>query len=102
VGKNDLAINLYSRGPQNLSNFFGIGNEAVFVNKGEKKIGYYRSRYDYVNADVRLYRNVSSHWRVSGGVAAQYYTSKQSNNTGRFFNKYHGDYPASLLYQDKT
>ncbi len=102
VGKNDLGINLYSRGPQNISNFFGIGNEAVFVNKGDQKIGYYRSRYDYVNADIRLYRNVTSHWRISGGVAAQYYTSKQSNNTGRFFNKYNGDYPASLLYQNKT
>ncbi|MEO6732631.1 MAG: BamA/TamA family outer membrane protein [Ferruginibacter sp.] len=102
VGKNDLGINLYSKGPRSLSNFFGLGNETVFEDNDGKKIGYYRSRYDYVNADVRLYRNIAAHWRISGGVAAQYYTSRQSNNGGRFFDKYNGDYPASLLYKNKT
>ncbi|MBC7872366.1 MAG: hypothetical protein H7Y01_00135, partial [Ferruginibacter sp.] len=33
VGKNDLGINLYSRGPRSISNFFGLGNETVFENK---------------------------------------------------------------------
>jgi len=97
-----LGINLYSRGPKGISNFFGLGNEAIFENKGDKKIGYYRSRYDYINADVRLYRDVAPHWRVSGGVAAQYYTSSASNNSGRFFDKYNVDYPGSLLYKNKA
>ena len=102
IGKYDLGINLYSRGPKGISNFFGLGNEAIFENKGDKKIGYYRSRYDYINADVRLYRDVAPHWRVSGGVAAQYYTSSASNNSGRFFDKYNVDYPGSLLYKNKA
>ncbi|MEP7141729.1 MAG: BamA/TamA family outer membrane protein [Ferruginibacter sp.] len=101
VGKNDLEINLYSRGPHSINNFFGLGNEPVFENKGEKKIGYYRSRYDYINADIRLYRNIAPHWRISGGVAAQYYTSSKSNNNAHFFDKYNGDYPSSLLYKNK-
>ncbi|MEP7107340.1 MAG: BamA/TamA family outer membrane protein [Ferruginibacter sp.] len=101
VGKNDLGVNLYTKGPHGISNFFGLGNETVFENKDNKTLDYYRSRYDYINADVRLYRNVTPHWRISAGVAAQYYTSRQSNNNGHFFDKYNGDYPASLLYENK-
>ncbi|MCW3091148.1 MAG: hypothetical protein JWP81_2217 [Ferruginibacter sp.] len=101
VGKNDLGINIYSRGPHSISNFFGLGNESVFENKDGKRIGYYRSRYDYVNTDIRLYRSVAPHWRLSGGVAAQYYTSSKSNNDGHFFDKYDNDFPAALLYQNK-
>lgn len=102
IGKYDLGVNFNSRGPKGLSNFFGLGNESVFENKGNKKIGYYRSRYDYINADVRLYRDLPKHWRLSGGVALQYYTSRASNNKGKFFEKYNGDYPGSILYHDKT
>ncbi|MEO5891836.1 MAG: BamA/TamA family outer membrane protein [Ferruginibacter sp.] len=101
IGKNDLGINLFSRGPHSVNNFFGLGNEPVFENKGSRKIKYYRSRYDYVNLDVRLYRNVTPHWRLSAGVAGQYYTSKKSNNKEHFFDKYNNDYPSSLLYKDK-
>ncbi|MEO6547139.1 MAG: BamA/TamA family outer membrane protein [Ferruginibacter sp.] len=101
VGKNDLGINLYSRGPHGISNFFGLGNESVFENKEGKKIRYYRSRYDYVNTDLRLYRKVAPHLRLSGGVAFQFYTSTKSNNDGHFFDKYNQDFPSSLLYNNK-
>ena len=69
VGKNDLGINLYSRGPQSQNNFFGLGNESVFENEGNKTISYYRSRYDYINLDVRLYRSVAPRWRLSWATA---------------------------------
>ncbi|MEJ7587706.1 MAG: BamA/TamA family outer membrane protein [Ferruginibacter sp.] len=101
IGKNDLGINLYSRGPGSLNNFFGLGNETVFENKGEKKIAYYRSRYDYINLDARLYRDITSRLRVNGGIAAQYYTSSASDNRAKFFDKYNNIYPSLLVYQNK-
>lgn len=100
-GNNDLVVDVNSRGPQNLSNFFGIGNEAVFVNKGDQKISYYRSRYDYVTASVQLNRPLATNWRAGGGIMVQYYTSSASNNTNRFFDQYNNQYPGEKLYQDK-
>ena len=102
IHNNDLVIDIYSKGPQNLSNFFGIGNKGIFENKGDKKIGYYRSRYDYVNASVQLNHPMANHWQLSGGAAMQYYTSDEKNNTNRFFNLYNSQFPGEKIYQDKT
>ncbi len=101
-GNNDLVVDLYSRGPQNLSNFFGVGNQPVFVNKGNQKISYYRSRYDYVNASVQLHHPFAGHWQINGGLATQYYSSKASNNTGRFFDQYNQQFPEAALYDTKV
>jgi hypothetical protein len=87
-GKNDLGIHLLSRGPHNVSNFFGIGNETKFNNSDKNGIVYYRNRYDYINADIRIKRSVSKSFNLSGGLAAQYYTSSQSNNQNSFLNEY--------------
>lgn len=100
-GNNDLVVDLYSRGPQNLSNFFGVGNQPEFVNKGNQKISYYRSRYDYVNASVQVHHPFAGHWQINGGLAMQYYTSKSSNNTGRFFDQYNQQFPEAALYHTK-
>jgi hypothetical protein len=101
IGNNDLNVNVYSRAPQNLSNFFGKGNESSFNNKGDQKITYYRSRYDYINATVQLIHPLSQHWHISGGVALQYYTSNGDNNTGRFLNSYDQQFPQEKVYENK-
>jgi hypothetical protein len=87
IGNNDLGINILSRGPNNLSNFFGIGNNTVFENQGDHKMPYYRNRYDYVTGDVSLHHTYGN-LRLSAGIAGQFYNSKASNNTKRFLNGY--------------
>lgn len=99
-GNNNLMINVRSRGPNNVSNFFGIGNETVFVNEGNKKINYYRNRYDYITSDVSLYRDVQN-WRFSAGVAGQYYNSKRENNTEKFLSGYDRQNPAEKVFTNK-
>src|ERR1044072_3959010 len=77
-GKNDLNINVFSRGPNNVSNFFGIGNNTYFRER-DGKISYYRNRYDYVQGDVRISRTLKN-WTISGGPGVQFYNSKLSSN----------------------
>jgi len=54
AGNNDLYVSIYSRGPHYIRNFFGIGNETIFPDEGNRKITYYRTRFDYVTAEARL------------------------------------------------
>lgn len=98
IGKNDLVIAVYSRGPHNTSNFFGIGNDTEFINEGNQKIQYYRSRYDYVNAEVKLKRPLSPRWKVLGGLAGQFYNCAPSNNVGRFIDEWSEAHPDAGVY----
>jgi hypothetical protein len=101
IGKNDLRINILSRGPHNLSNFFGLGNESVFVNDDDKEITYYRNRYDLINGDVRLYRNIGKGLTVSGGIAGQFYTSREANNSRKFLGAYNAAFPDENVFDDR-
>ena len=101
VGKYDLRINILSRGPHNLSNFFGLGNESVFVNEDEKEISYYRNRYDLVYGDVRLYRGIGKHVTVSSGIAGQFYTSREASNANRFLSAYNTAFPGERVFEDR-
>jgi len=100
AGNNDLGINILGRGPRNVNNFFGLGNEAVFVNQGEKEFDYYRNRYDYIVADIRLYHQYGK-WRISGGIIGQYYTSSADNNGNKFFSEYNQQHPELNLFAAK-
>ncbi|WP_152439852.1 BamA/TamA family outer membrane protein [Arcticibacter svalbardensis] len=101
IGENDLKIDVNSLGPNNLSNFFGRGNESVFVNSEEQEIGYYRNRYDYVSAEVKLNRNISPVLKIDAGIASEYYTSSASNNEERFFRSYAIDHPSEGIYGNR-
>ncbi|MCG2615517.1 outer membrane protein assembly factor [Terrimonas sp. NA20] len=96
-GKNDLNINIVSHGPNNVSNFFGIGNESLFENKGDKKILYYRNRYDYVEADIRISRTLR-HFTINGGLAGQYYTSKAVNNEFKYLKEFDQQHPDANVF----
>jgi hypothetical protein len=87
IGNNDLSINIVSRGPNSVNNFFGIGNETRFADKGSREIGFYRNRYDLVNADIKL-THTYGNFKVNTGVAAQYYNSEQIKNQLKFLNTY--------------
>ncbi|WP_183559720.1 BamA/TamA family outer membrane protein [Mucilaginibacter sp. SP1R1] len=101
IGNNDLGINMLSRGPNNLSNFFGIGNNTVFENKDDHQISYYRNRYDYVTADVSLHHTYGN-LRLSVGVAGQFYNSQASNNISRFLNNYNNANPDQSVFGTKV
>ncbi|HSU51882.1 MAG TPA: BamA/TamA family outer membrane protein, partial [Segetibacter sp.] len=85
---NDVSIDFISRGPRNVSNFFGLGNETDFANTEGKEINYYRNRFDVVSADIKLVRPLTKSITVNAGLAGQYYTSAQANNFTHFFQNY--------------
>lgn len=87
IGENDLTININSRAPNSVNNFFGIGNETQFVDRGNKEINYYRNRYDLINADVKL-THTYGHWKVNGGVTGQFYSSSLDHNPSKFLADY--------------
>lgn len=110
VGDNDLKINVRSRGPNNVSNFFGIGNETVFekdhIIKDEegddkKPIEYYRNRYDLINADVRLSHTYNK-LTINGGIAGQYYTSSADNNDDKYLAAYNATNPQQNVFSNKA
>ncbi len=86
IGKNDLWINAVLRAPDNVTNFFGIGNETVYE-KG-RRIRYYRTRYDLSTVTVALKRSLGAHLQLSAGPVFQYFNVDLSDNRGRFLEDY--------------
>ncbi|RVU03176.1 hypothetical protein EOD41_02120 [Mucilaginibacter limnophilus] len=110
-GETNLMIDFRSNGPNNVANFFGLGNNSVFAPHLEfdeddeepefdREISYYRSRYDVVNSNISLYRNYD-YWRISAGVAGQFYTANQHDNHHRFLNVYAQQNPDEDVYHDR-
>lgn len=109
IGNNDLTIHANLLGPNNLSNFFGLGNNTEnedhdFEDQGldrEDGIAYYRNRYNYLNADIKLSRQLARHLNVNAGMLFSYYTSTASGNEERFFNDYNAVHPEQEVFSDK-
>ncbi|ATP55958.1 hypothetical protein CPT03_05510 [Pedobacter ginsengisoli] len=110
VGNNDLIVHANLLGPNNLSNFFGIGNNTLYLHDHEDDngesdredgISYYRNRYDYLNVDIRLSRKLTKYLKIEGGVLGSFYTSTQSGNEERFFNDYNAAHPNEEIFSDK-
>jgi len=100
IGNNDLQINIMERGPKNVNNFFGLGNVGEFVDAGDKTFDYYRNRYDFTNADIRLAHQYGK-WQLSAGIVGQYYSSWASNNGTHFFAEYNQLHPELNLFSTK-
>lgn len=96
-GFTDLEVNVLSKGPNYTSNFFGIGNNTVFVNSGSKQIEYYRNIYDYIGTDVRA-KHVYGKWTLTAGVAAQYYNGDNDDNYNKYLNVYNQEHPAENVF----
>jgi hypothetical protein len=101
IGNNDLVVNILSRGPRNVNSFFGLGNEVQFPNSGTRKFNYYRNRYDYSVADIRLSHQYDK-WQVTYGVTGEYYTSSAANNQSLFFGEYAPTHPEANLFATKV
>ncbi|HKG06420.1 MAG TPA: BamA/TamA family outer membrane protein, partial [Pedobacter sp.] len=110
VGNNDLIVHANMLGPNNMSNFFGIGNNTQYLDiddddeellDREDGISYYRNRYDYLNADLKLSRSLNKQLRIEAGVIASWYTSSASANEERFFTDYNAANPGQEIFSDK-
>lgn len=112
IGNNDLTIHANLLGPNNLSNFFGLGNNTENVDfdhddseeedDREDGISYYRNRYNYLNADIKLARGITKYLKVDAGFLFSYYTSTASGNEDRFFKAYDAANPGQEIFSDKV
>ena len=101
LGRNDLLVNVLSKGPNYNNNFFGVGNATEFVNAGSQRIHYYRSVYNLLSVDVRL-SHTYTHWRVSGGLVGQYYTSNSAKNGDRYLLAYNAEHPNERVFSSQA
>ncbi|WP_316811585.1 BamA/TamA family outer membrane protein [Pedobacter heparinus] len=111
IGNNDLTIHANLLGPNNLSNFFGLGNNTENIDHDfeedngdpdrEDGISYYRNRYNYLNADIRLGRQLAGHLRADAGLLLSYYSSSASGNDERFFTDFNAAYPEQEIFSNK-
>lgn len=101
AANNDLVVNILSKGPNYTSNFFGVGNNSVFVNSGNQQIHYYRNVYNYMDADVRL-KHVYGKWTASAGLTGQYYNGDGDDNTNRYLNVYNAQHPDEFVFTSQT
>ncbi|MFD3003045.1 BamA/TamA family outer membrane protein [Pontibacter toksunensis] len=101
LGNDDLSIKLDARAPNNTSNFFGIGNETQFVDEGNQPMRYYRTRYDFINAQVKLHRTLGENWKANAGIAGQFYSNNPSDNSGRFIISYDEQNPGEEIFSTK-
>lgn len=109
IGNSDLSIHANLLGPNNLSNFFGLGNNTENIDHDfdeqnidrEDGMSYYRNRYNYLNVDLKLNRQIAKYLRADVGVLFSYYTSTVSGNEERFFNDYNAANPDEKIFSDK-
>ncbi|GAB4056113.1 BamA/TamA family outer membrane protein [Spirosoma litoris] len=91
IGKNDLWINALSKAPDNVTNFFGPGNETVYDK--DNRIRYYRTRYNLINISALLKRKVGERMSMSIGPVFQRFTLDLDDNHGRFIEDYLAQLP---------
>lgn len=87
-GKTDVKINFDARAPDNVSNFFGVGNETQYVKIGDKPITYYRTRYNLITTQIKLEHTFARTFKLYGGIIGQYYAADASDNARRYINIY--------------
>ncbi len=106
IGNNDLLIKVTSRGPHNISNFFGVGNETFFKNdddddRDKSRISFFRNQYDFIYGDARLAHTYGK-VKVSGGVTGQFYYANASENTNRYLATYDAQNPGEKVFDTKV
>lgn len=101
IGQNDLSVSLNSLGPNNLTNFFGIGNETEFLRHDAGGINLYRNRLDYLTGDIRLHRDIGRNMRANLGIGTEFYTSSIGENNDRYLRSYNLLHPEEKVFDDK-
>lgn len=101
IGRNDLWISANIKAPDNVTNFFGVGNTTEY-NK-ERGISYYRTRYNLTTVSALLKRSLSKHVQLAVGPVFQQFSLGQDDNEGRFIEQYINGQPepGNFLRQEK-
>jgi hypothetical protein len=86
IGKNDLWVSAFSKAPDNVTNFFGPGNETRYDR--ERRIRYYRTRYDLITVSALLKRKLGARMEGSIGPVFQHFVLDDDDNRGRFIVDY--------------
>ncbi len=106
LGNADILLQADARVPDNVTNFFGRGNETPFDKMpGKNPIRFYRTRYTYITVDPMLrWRNASGKASITLGPSLQQYAFDSADNKGRFINEVAriGSYDSSTIHQSKT
>ncbi|MGC4038017.1 MAG: metallophosphoesterase [Chitinophagaceae bacterium] len=101
-GKTDILIRSELKAPNNVTNFFGYGNETVFDKSQPGKIRYYRTRYAVADVALLLRKNLGKTFSINAGPAFQYYSIDTDNNAGRFITKTNANgLDSATLYENK-
>lgn len=83
VGSMDLQVNADIKAPNNVTNFFGFGNETrSLIDSKPGNINYYRTRYTLGDLSLLL-RKAGKTISYSFGPAFQFYSLDSNANTGR-------------------
>ncbi|NML19661.1 BamA/TamA family outer membrane protein [Pseudoflavitalea sp. G-6-1-2] len=103
IGKSDIFVFANLNAPDNVTNFFGLGNETPYNQDAPGKINYYRARYNKGDIAVLLKREINNWLAIAVGPSYQYFRPKEDENKGRFL----GDTDANgldpaTLYKDKS
>ncbi|MFD2572656.1 BamA/TamA family outer membrane protein [Spirosoma soli] len=96
IGQNDLWLNAAIKAPDNVTNFFGIGNETIF--EKYRGIRYYRTRYNLINIAALLKRDIGKQVTFSIGPVFQHFKLASDENKGRFIERYLAEQPESAPF----
>ncbi|MCK7559309.1 outer membrane protein assembly factor [Chitinophaga sedimenti] len=89
IGKTDLLLDGRIRAPHNTINFFGLGNDTRFDKEiTEKPIQYYRTRFNFYNADVLLKTRLGNKVSFAYGPTLNIYSFDKEDNDNRYINDF--------------
>lgn len=103
IGHHDLVARADIRAPVNVTNFFGLGNESVFINEKKGDELFYRTRYDFIDGSLLMRRQLQSWMRVHYGLGYQSFRVERESNAGKYVSQtaVNGLDPATL-YKAKS
>jgi Omp85 superfamily domain/Calcineurin-like phosphoesterase len=83
-GKRALVFDADVKAPNNVTNFFSIGNESVFDKSNGKKINYYRTRFNLGDFALLMRFKPAATVTISAGPTFQFYSIEKDDNKNRF------------------
>ena len=86
IGKLDFLGHALVKAPNNTINFFGLGNETVYLKDTKDGIRYYRARYTVYDGDVQLRKRMGSAFSLALGPVFQHFAVDSGDNKDRFLN----------------
>jgi Omp85 superfamily domain/Calcineurin-like phosphoesterase len=83
-GKRALLFDADVKSPNNVTNFFSLGNNSVFDKSNGKKINYYRTRFNLGDFALLLRLRPAASITITAGPTFQFYSIEKEDNKNRF------------------